>query len=96
MKIQKKSYSAVSPFMSFMLFMVERKRGAPRRKSTRRQPAQNPAHAWRAHCPPTSESGSEFSNSPVVSPPFALIVLHYYTQKVVLKAQGANHWNIDR
>ncbi len=25
MKIQKKSYSAISPFMSFMLFMVEKK-----------------------------------------------------------------------
>jgi hypothetical protein len=83
MKIQKNSYSAISPFMSFMLFMVEKKEGSPRRKSTRRQTAQNPAHARRAHCPPTSESGSKFSNRPVVSPPFALIVLRYYSQKVV-------------
>jgi len=67
MKIQKKAYSAISPFMSFMRFMVEKK-GAPRRKSPRRQTAQHPAHARRARCPPTSESGSEFSNHPVVSP----------------------------
>ncbi len=66
MKIQKKAYSAISPFLSFMLFMVEKK-GSPRRKSPRRQTAQNPAHARRARCPPTSESGSEFSNRPVVS-----------------------------
>jgi len=55
-----------------MLFMVE-KRDSPRRKSTRRQTAQNPAHARRAHCPPTSESGSEFSNRPVVSPSLCVI-----------------------
>jgi len=68
MKIQKKSYSSFSSFMSFMLFMVEKKRGSPRRKSPRRQTAQNPAHARRARCTPTSESGSEFSNRPVVAP----------------------------
>jgi REP element-mobilizing transposase RayT len=42
--------------------------GSPRRKSTRRQTALNPAHARRARCPPASEPGSKFSNCPVVSP----------------------------
>ena len=50
-----------------MRFMVEKK-GAPRRKSPRRQTAQNPAHARRARCPPASESGSELSTRPVISP----------------------------
>jgi len=68
MKIQKKSYSAFSPLHVLHALHGRKKRGAPRRKSTRRQTAKNPAHTRRAHCPPASESGSEFSNRPVVSP----------------------------
>jgi len=91
MRIQKKSSSAISPFMSFMLFMVEKKRGPlvgshPGGKQ-RNIPLMPGAlavlsQASRAACSQTAL---------LFPPPIALIVLHYYSQKVVSKAQGWRH-----
>ncbi len=83
MKIQKISYSALSPFMSSMLFMVEKKRvrlvGSQPRGKQRKIPLMPGAlvvlsQASRAACSQTAL---------LFPPPIALIVLHYYTQKVV-------------
>jgi hypothetical protein len=91
MKMQKKSYSAISPFMSFMLFMVEKKGGClvgshPGGKQ-RKIPLMPGALVVLLQATRAANSQPAL----LFPPPFALIVLPYYTQKVVQKAQGWHH-----
>jgi len=65
MKIQKKSYSAFSPLHVLHALHGRKTKRSPRRKSTRRQTAQNPAHTRRARCPPHKRVGQR-----VLKPPY--------------------------
>jgi len=83
MKMQEKSSSAISPFMSFMLFMVEKKRvrlvgsqpGGKQRKI--------PLMPGALIVPPQASRAASSQTALLFPPPFALSVLHYYAQKVV-------------
>jgi hypothetical protein len=83
MKIQKKSSSALAPFMSFMLFMVEKKRvrlvGSQPGDKQRKIPLMPGVLVF---LPQASRAASS-QTALLFSPPIALIVLHYYTQKGV-------------
>jgi|GEM_PF-443235 len=91
MKIQKKSYSSFSSFMSFMLFMVEKKRGCLVGSQPGDKQRKIPLMPGALVVLPQASRAASSQTALLLPPPFALIVLHYYSQKVVSKAQGLHH-----
>jgi len=80
MKIQKKSYSAISPFMSFM---VEKKRGRLVGSQPGGKQRKIPLMPGALVVLPQASRAASSQPALLFPPPFALIVLPYYTQKVV-------------
>jgi len=83
MKIQKKSYSSFSSFMSFMLFMVEKKRASLVGSHPDGKQCKIPLMPGALVVLPQASRAASSQTALLFPPPFALIVLHYYTQKVV-------------
>ena len=83
MKMQKKSSSAISRFMSFMLFMVERKRGRLVGSQPGGKQRKIPLMPGALVVLPQASRAASSQTALLFPPPIALFVFHYYTQKVV-------------